>query len=390
MAGGGFTYPGTGGFKYGGPQQLVDFKDSVRAATTAALAANTRSGNTLTADANGALAAQDGVTLAVGDGFLVKDEVTGANNGLYRVRDLGSAGTPWIMDRRSDADTDGEVTAGLTVWITEGTTNADTAWQITTNDAITLNTTALTFTQVSGLGQITAGAGMTKTGNTIDVIAADGTLTIGANSMQVALGATFAWTASHTWERNGIGTAQTNAHHIFNTTPAALGAQQYSGMTTWEGQAWDSTASQSKVVEFAIQNRPVQAAGNPTGVMDFLFRSNVGAWTKPMTLDSAGKVTVTTLGIGSWTISNVSDHVSTDTGYYAQPTYGYKIAGASGASWLAASLTLGAAFQQFTEMTPPVAGVADTARLYADVSGVKTRLMVIFQSGAAVQLAIEP
>ena len=46
-------------------------KDPVRAATTEALPANARVADGLLANANGAFPAQDGVTLAVGDDFLV-------------------------------------------------------------------------------------------------------------------------------------------------------------------------------------------------------------------------------------------------------------------------------------------------------------------------------
>ena len=74
-------------------RDTVDAKRSVRAATTAALAANSRTGNVITASANGAIAAQDGVSLAVGNRLLVKNEALGANNGIYLVTSLGSAGT---------------------------------------------------------------------------------------------------------------------------------------------------------------------------------------------------------------------------------------------------------------------------------------------------------
>lgn len=162
----------------------VDWKDSVRVATAAALPSNTRTGNVLTATANGALAAVDGVTLVNGEYLLVKDEATGANNGLYVVTDVGSGGTPFVLTRRTDADTSGEVTGGMAVWANEGTANADTGWVLTTNDPITLNTTALSFTQFTGLGQVIAGAGLTKTGNTLDVGAGDG-ITVNANDVAV-------------------------------------------------------------------------------------------------------------------------------------------------------------------------------------------------------------
>jgi hypothetical protein len=127
----------------------LDVKASVRVATAAALAANTRTGNVLTASANGALASIDGVSLSVADRLLVKDEATGANNGLYVVTSLGSGGTPWVLTRSTDADASAEVTSGLFTFATEGTANGDKGWVLTTNDPITLNTTALVFSQFS-------------------------------------------------------------------------------------------------------------------------------------------------------------------------------------------------------------------------------------------------
>lgn len=162
-----------------------DPKQSVRVATTAALPANTRTGNVLTASANGALPAQDGVSLALNDRLLVKDEATGANNGLFYVSDLGSAGTPWTLTRTTDADASSEVTGGLYVFVTEGTTNADSGWVLSTNDVITLNTTALTFVQFTGAGQITAGNGLAKTGNTLDVNVDNTTIEINSDILRV-------------------------------------------------------------------------------------------------------------------------------------------------------------------------------------------------------------
>jgi hypothetical protein len=148
----------------------VDWKASVRVATTANI---TLSGTQTI----------DGVALSVGDRVLVKDQSTGSANGIYVV-----ASGAWT--RATDADSSAEVTAGMTCWVNEGTVNGDSQWLLTTNDAIVLGTTALTFTQISGLGQILAGAGLTKTGNTIDVASADGSIQVNADSIQVKLDAT--------------------------------------------------------------------------------------------------------------------------------------------------------------------------------------------------------
>lgn len=140
-----------------------------RAATAAALSAYTPSGSpaTLTANANGALTV-DGVGVSAGDRVLVKNE-SGANekyNGLYEVTDAGSAGTPWILDRADDENTDAEVTTGDEYFVVEGTVNGGSNWALATPEPITLGTTALTFVQVGGGQQYSAGNGLAQVGNT--------------------------------------------------------------------------------------------------------------------------------------------------------------------------------------------------------------------------------
>lgn len=104
----------------------------------------------------------DGVSLISGDRVLVAGQTTGSANGIYVVQ----AGA-WT--RATDADTSAEVTAGLAVFVEEGTVYADTGWVLTTNNPITLGTTSLTFSQFTGFGTLIAGAGIVKTGNQIDV-----------------------------------------------------------------------------------------------------------------------------------------------------------------------------------------------------------------------------
>lgn len=127
----------------------LDVKASVRVVTAAALPAYTRVGNVITADANGALAAVDGVTLVVGNRLLLKDGAAGADNGIYEVTAVGDGSNPFVLTRTSDADSSAEVTGGMFTFATEGTANGDTGWVLTTNDPITLNTTALSFSQFS-------------------------------------------------------------------------------------------------------------------------------------------------------------------------------------------------------------------------------------------------
>jgi len=147
-------------------KQGLDVKDSVRVATTA----NISLSGTQTID---------GVAVIAGDRVLVKNQSTGANNGIYDV-----AAGAW--SRSADANASAEVTAGLFVFVAEGTSNADTGWVLTTNDPITLGTTALSFTQFSGAGQVTAGNGLTATGNTLDVGGTADRITVTADAVDIA------------------------------------------------------------------------------------------------------------------------------------------------------------------------------------------------------------
>ena len=139
--------------------QGIDWKASVRAATTAniTLASDLENGDTL-----------DGVTLATGDRVLVKNQSTGSQNGIYVV---AASGAP---TRSTDCDTGAELTSNFAVFVEEGTTNADQGYVLTNDGAITVGTTALTFTQFTGLGQVVAGDGLSKTGNTLNVTAGTG------------------------------------------------------------------------------------------------------------------------------------------------------------------------------------------------------------------------
>jgi len=149
----------------------LDVKASVRVATTEAitLSSGLENGDTI-----------DGVVLATGNRVLVKNQDSASENGIYVV---AASGSP---SRADDADTSAEVTAGMFTFVTEGTVNGDAGFVLTTNDTITLGTTPLVFAQFSGAGQITAGAGLTKNGNTLDVVGTADRITVNADTIDIA------------------------------------------------------------------------------------------------------------------------------------------------------------------------------------------------------------
>jgi hypothetical protein len=148
----------------------------VVAMTTGALAAcaydngTAGVGATLTEDAaNGALEAQDGVTLTLNQRLLVKDQADTFENGVYQLSTVGTGAAKWVLTRVTDMDSTGEI-ASVFVFVSGGTTGADTGWVCTSEpEATVLGTSAITFAQFSAAGQITAGTGLSKSGNTIGV-----------------------------------------------------------------------------------------------------------------------------------------------------------------------------------------------------------------------------
>ena len=146
----------------------LDFKDSVRVATTGniTIASDLNVGDSI-----------DGVTLADGDRVLVKDQSTGSQNGIY------TAGAS--PARATDADADAEVTAGLFVFVEEGTANSDNGYVLSTDGTITVGSTALTFTQFSGAGQIIAGDALSKSGNTLNVNDDNITVEVSSDNLRI-------------------------------------------------------------------------------------------------------------------------------------------------------------------------------------------------------------
>jgi hypothetical protein len=153
----------------------LDPHNSTLAATTAALPANTYNngaagvGATLTGNANGALAAIDGYTPVLNDRILVKNEAAAANNGVYVVTQVGTGGTPYILTRATDFDQAAEINGGAFFFVEQGTANGSGGFVISGSGPWVVGTTAITFVQFTGAGEIVAGTGLTKVGNTLSV-----------------------------------------------------------------------------------------------------------------------------------------------------------------------------------------------------------------------------
>jgi hypothetical protein len=222
--------------------QGLDVKASVRAATTTNISLGSGYGPATPP-------VIDGVSINHGDRVLIKNQSTASENGIYTYSDVAQG-----FGRAFDANDDAEVTAGMFTFVAEGTVNADSGWVLTTNDTITLGTTALTFTQFSGAGQITAGAGLTKTGNTLDAVGTADRITVNADSIDIS--ATYAGqtsivtlgtVATGTWQGNAVAVAYGGT----GATTAA-GARSNLGATTKYAVSNTLLEPTSNVVTWAI------------------------------------------------------------------------------------------------------------------------------------------
>jgi hypothetical protein len=120
----------------------------------------------------------DGITLSVGDRVLVKNQITGSQNGIYEV-----SATNWT--RTTDADIATELVSAF-CFVERGTTNAHTGWVCTTND-IVIGTTSITFVQFSGAGSyqpvnvnLSALSGLSLTADQLPYATGQGTMSLTA------------------------------------------------------------------------------------------------------------------------------------------------------------------------------------------------------------------
>lgn len=204
--------------------QGLDVKQSVRLATTLNLGADYVSG-TLTNNNTAAPLVIDGIPTAIGDRVLVRNQVDAKQNGIYVVYVVGTASIAWALTRAEDFNASSDIAPGAFTFVEEGNTLADTGWVLSSDGALTLDTSNLTWVQFSGAGSYLAGRGIIRAGNTFH-FAQDANYTIG--SLPYATGTTTigmltAVAAGNALISNGVGAAPSWGK-ISLSTVAQIGA----------------------------------------------------------------------------------------------------------------------------------------------------------------------
>ncbi len=269
---------------------------SVRVATTTAgtLASDFENGGTI-----------DGVTLVTGDRILIKNQSTASENGIYTVN---ASGAP---SRASDFNDDPPIDnfQGAFIAVLEGTVNSATSWVCTTQGSVTLGTTAINFSQFSTAGTITAGTGLTKTGNTLSVNASQtqitelGTLTTGtwnASTITVPYGGTGAtsFTANSILLGNGTSSVQASSGMSYSsntlTVPKISGTDSTDATSSTDGAL--TIAGGVGIAKKLFIGSNVNSSSNSTGALVVSGGVGIGS-----ALFVGGNVTASTLygGTGS-------------------------------------------------------------------------------------------
>ncbi len=281
----------------------------VRAATSTALPANTRTNNILTASSNGAIGTVGGVAVVDGDHILVKDEggvAAHVNDGPYVLAD-GDGSSPWTLTRATYFDASEELIPMTTFRIQEGT-YAGKEFYLATSGA-TINTTALEFAAyayapndaaylcVGSSGFLSNEVNVSAIGTTVE-FASTSTIplsvkrTSSATNAFVTVGQTVAMSSSTT-------TTNFGALHVIQAKQGSGASPENIG--AW-GARWKDVTASSEDTEFVLQARKAGAALADVAVIsgtDVIFSALGGSGTGSLAVDNDGKVTFSAGGSGA-------------------------------------------------------------------------------------------
>lgn len=162
----------------------------------------------------------DGVTLALGNRVLLKNQTSTFQNGLYTVTAAGALGVAGILTRATDFDQSTDIKTGQSVYVLNGTAGAGTTWDVNSADAPTMGTSAITFAQSAGPGSFVQGNGIAITGNSIAI---DTAVVVDTASTQASIGGAKTWTGNNTFS-SGVLALNNGSTNLINMGSAGVGA----------------------------------------------------------------------------------------------------------------------------------------------------------------------
>jgi hypothetical protein len=201
-------------------------------------------------------------------------------------------GAAVAMTRSTDADTSAEVTTGMFTFIEEGSQWASAGFVLTTVMPIVLGTTALTFTQFSGGGAITAGTGLTQAGSVINAIGTAGRISVGTDNIDID-GAYAGQASITTVGTIGSGTWGAAATPIGITSGGTSGNSASTARANLAAAGYFSSATHAAGTSWSY-NQVTHGLRATRGLIVQCQVEATGAIVLPdITVDTAGLVTIT-------------------------------------------------------------------------------------------------
>jgi hypothetical protein len=274
-------------------------------------------GATLTASAAGVLTL-NGVSPAIGDRVLVKDQTSQFENGVYTVTEPGSSLAAWVLTRATDyndsvAETPPQVNSGDYIYVSSGS-EVGTGWiqqgrGTGTNSTILIGTDAITYTLLTTITAYSAGTGLSLTGTTfantgvlsltagtsISITGTGGNLTVGisgavANAVNAAVAATvdmsaYSGGATLPVTFSNMANQYYNNNFTYNATSGTLTVPHVSGSLS--GNATTATTA----------TNTINLSGGGTGYLPYQSASGTTAFLAP---GASGQVLTLSGGVPTW------------------------------------------------------------------------------------------
>lgn len=276
----------------------LNYHPNCHVATTVALGATYDNGLSgvgayLEALANGFIGMIDGHTADANDRVLVKDQTSTLENGIYYVSLTGSASQKWKLIRATDADNNipGQVAGGDTVYVEMGTTNGGAGFVLigTSGVGLTLGTSPIVWTQYTGVDVTTAGSGLSKSGNTLNVNVDGSTIQIIGDTLQLVNSSV----TVNAGTGLGGGGSVTLGSGITLSNTGVLSFNSSTGAVTYAPPI--ATSSVTGVASFGDEF-VVSAAGAVSLTANYVKSINGVTGTPSLTANSASNMTITVQG----------------------------------------------------------------------------------------------